>query len=45
MSRKAAIGIVTLLAVLLMGFVAFTSYYYGVWPKPTLTVDDPSISE
>ena len=22
-----------------------TSYYYGVWPKPTLTVDDPSISE
>ena len=45
MSRKAAIGIFTLLAVLLMGFVAFQSYYFGVWPKPSLTVDDPSISE
>ena len=28
-----------------MGFVAFQSYYFGVWPKPSLTVDDPSISE
>ena len=29
MSRKAAIGIFTPLAVLLMGFVAFQSYYFA----------------
>ena len=45
MARKAAIGTFALLTILLMGFVAFTSYYYGVWPKPSLTVDDPVIGE
>ncbi len=45
MPRRASIGILSLLAVLLMGCVAFSLYYFGVWPKPSLTVDDPAISE
>ncbi len=45
MSRKAAIGIFTLVAVLVLGIVALTSYYYDLWPKPSLAVDDPAISE
>ena len=45
MSRKAAIGIFTVVAVLALGFMASWAYYYGVWPKPTLTVDDPAINQ
>ena len=45
MALKATIGTFAVVAVLLIGFLAFTSYYFGVWPKPSLTVDDPAISE
>ena len=45
MALKASIGIFAVVAVLLIGFLVFTSYYFGVWPKPSLTVDDPAISE
>ena len=43
--RGVSIIIFALSAVMLVGFVAFASYYFGVWPKPSLTVDDPAISE
>lgn len=45
MSRRASIGIFTALAVLLLAFTGFCTYYYGLWPKPPITVDDPTINE
>ena len=45
MSRETAIGVFAMLTVLVLGIVAFQSYCFDVWPKPSLTTDDPAISE
>ena len=45
MSRETAIGVFAMLTALVLGIVAFQSYCFDVWPKPSLTTDDPAISE
>ena len=44
MWRTAAIALLIVFTVLSVGFTAFVAYYFGIWPEPSLTVDDPAIS-